>query len=159
MQLRGFSQPRYVWFDKGWSCYSTFERFHSRQRHQIVLMVDIRVCDPTLTKPLCRWIPNWLEAFCIYVTRDNSFLDHMVLNSIFSSSLAGAPLKVCPQGFSCCTVEMEEKLSQQSHTEIKAPVSRLSTNLQSTFKQRHDHFDSKKTHWAQTNTSPHCAAS
>ncbi|CAG5992781.1 unnamed protein product [Menidia menidia] len=56
-------------------------------------------------------------------------------------SLPGAPLKVCPQGFSCCTVEMEEKLSQQSHTEIKAPVSRLSTNLQSTFKQRHDHFD------------------
>ncbi|XP_068440115.1 glypican-4 [Clinocottus analis] len=36
---------------------------------------------------------------------------------------------------------MEEKLSQQSHTEIKAPVSRLSTNLQSTFRQRHDHFD------------------
>ena len=52
---------------------------------------------------------------------------------------------MCPQGFSCCTVEMEEKLSQQSHTEIKAPVSRLSTNLQSTFKQRHDHFDSKQT--------------
>ncbi|XP_028315792.1 glypican-4 isoform X2 [Gouania willdenowi] len=36
---------------------------------------------------------------------------------------------------------MEEKLSQQSHTEIKAPVSMLSTNLQSTFKQKHDHFD------------------
>lgn len=55
-------------------------------------------------------------------------------------------MKVCPQGFSCCTVEMEEKLSQQSHTEIKAPVSRLSTNLQSIFKQRHDSFDSKHTH-------------
>lgn len=36
---------------------------------------------------------------------------------------------------------MEEKLSQQSHSEIKAPVSRLSTSLQSTFRQRHDHFD------------------
>ena len=60
-------------------------------------------------------------------------------------SLPGAHLKVCPQGFSCCTVEMEEKLSQQSHTEIKAPVSRLSTSLQSTFRQRHDHFDSKQT--------------
>ncbi|XP_061784098.1 glypican-4 isoform X2 [Nerophis lumbriciformis] len=52
-----------------------------------------------------------------------------------------ASLKVCPQGYSCCTVEMEEKLSQQSHYEIKAPVSRLSTNLQSTFRQRHGHFD------------------
>ncbi|MEQ2243654.1 hypothetical protein ILYODFUR_009051 [Ilyodon furcidens] len=56
-------------------------------------------------------------------------------------SPTGASLKVCPQGFSCCTVEMEDKLSQQSHAEIKAPVFRLSTNLQSTFKQRHDHFD------------------
>lgn len=73
-----------------------------------------------------------------------------------ASSLPGAPLKVCPQGFSCCTVEMEEKLSQQSHTEIKAPVSRLSTNLQSTFRQRHDHFDSKQTHSAkQTHTHTH----
>ncbi|KAM4554989.1 glypican-4 [Odontesthes bonariensis] len=63
------------------------------------------------------------------------------VNDVPHKGINGAPLKVCPQGFSCCTVEMEEKLSQQSHTEIKAPVSRLSTNLQSTFKQRHDHFD------------------
>ncbi|XP_037636833.1 glypican-4 isoform X1 [Sebastes umbrosus] len=63
------------------------------------------------------------------------------VNDVPNKGVNGAPLKVCPQGFSCCTVEMEEKLSQQSHTEIKAPVSRLSTNLQSTFRQRHDHFD------------------
>ncbi|KAK5897442.1 hypothetical protein CesoFtcFv8_010506 [Champsocephalus esox] len=63
------------------------------------------------------------------------------VNDVPNQGVNGAPLKVCPQGFSCCTVEMEEKLSQQSHTEIKAPVSRLSTNLQSTFRQRHDHFD------------------
>ncbi|XP_057706781.1 glypican-4 isoform X2 [Corythoichthys intestinalis] len=36
---------------------------------------------------------------------------------------------------------MEEKLSQQSRYDIRAPVSRLSTNLQSTFRQRHEHFD------------------
>ncbi|CAF92893.1 unnamed protein product, partial [Tetraodon nigroviridis] len=54
--------------------------------------------------------------------------------------------------------EMEEKLSQQSHTEIKAPVSRLSTNLQSNFRQRHDHFDSKHTHLAPASTlyTLHC---
>lgn len=63
------------------------------------------------------------------------------VNDVPNKGVNGAPLKVCPQGFSCCTVEMEEKLSQQSHSEIKAPVSRLSTNLQSTFRQRHDHFD------------------
>ncbi|XP_056899279.1 glypican-4 [Takifugu flavidus] len=63
------------------------------------------------------------------------------VNDVPNKGVNGAPLKVCPQGFSCCTVEMEEKLSQQSHTEIKAPVSVLSTNLQSTFRQRYDHFD------------------
>lgn len=63
------------------------------------------------------------------------------VNDVPNKGVNGAPLKVCPQGFSCCTLEMEEKLSQQSHSEIKAPVSRLSTNLQSTFRQRHDQFD------------------
>ncbi|KAG9340974.1 hypothetical protein JZ751_020168 [Albula glossodonta] len=53
----------------------------------------------------------------------------------------GAHLKVCPQGYTCCTVEMEEKLSQQSRSDLKAPVSQLSSNLQSTFTQRHRHFD------------------
>uniref|UniRef100_A0A3B5LXJ8 Glypican-1 n=1 Tax=Xiphophorus couchianus TaxID=32473 RepID=A0A3B5LXJ8_9TELE len=67
------------------------------------------------------------------------------MNDAPNKVVNGAPLKVCPQGFTCCTAEMEDKLSQQSHTEIKAPVSRLSTSLQSTFKQRHDHFDSKQT--------------
>ncbi|MBN3323791.1 GPC4 protein, partial [Atractosteus spatula] len=36
---------------------------------------------------------------------------------------------------------MEEKLSQQSRSDLKAPVSQLSSTLQSTFKQRHSHFD------------------
>ncbi|XP_061691441.1 glypican-4 [Syngnathoides biaculeatus] len=63
------------------------------------------------------------------------------VNDVPNKGVNGASLKVCPQGFSCCTVEMEEKLSQQSHYDIKAPVSRLSTNLQSTFRQRHEHFD------------------
>ncbi|XP_017275286.1 glypican-4 [Kryptolebias marmoratus] len=62
-------------------------------------------------------------------------------NDVPNKGVHGAPLKVCPQSFSCCTVELEEKLSQQSHSEIKAPVSKLSTGLQSTFKQRHNHFD------------------
>ncbi|KAM9835618.1 glypican-4 [Syngnathus typhle] len=63
------------------------------------------------------------------------------VNDVPNKGVNGASLKVCPQGFSCCTVEMEEKLSQQSHYDIKAPVSRLSTNLVSTFRQRHQHFD------------------
>ncbi|CAL8356558.1 unnamed protein product [Merluccius merluccius] len=63
------------------------------------------------------------------------------VNDVPNKGVQGAPLKVCPQGFSCCTVEMEEKLSQQSHLDLKAPISQLSSNLQTTFKQRHFHFD------------------
>ncbi|XP_062332738.1 glypican-4 [Osmerus eperlanus] len=62
-------------------------------------------------------------------------------NDVPNKGIHGAPLKVCPRGVSCCTLEMEEKLSQQSHSDLKAPVSHLSNNLQTTFKQRHNHFD------------------
>ncbi|XP_036380800.1 glypican-4-like [Megalops cyprinoides] len=63
------------------------------------------------------------------------------LNDVPHEGVNGAHLKVCPQGFTCCTVEMEEKLSQQSRSDLKAPVNQLSSNLQSTFTQRHRHFD------------------
>ncbi|XP_076877348.1 glypican-4 [Brachyhypopomus gauderio] len=63
------------------------------------------------------------------------------INDVPNKGIHGAHLKVCPQGFSCCTLEMEEKLSQQSRTDLKAPVSQLSSTLQSTFTQRHQHFD------------------
>nr|XP_015207228.1 PREDICTED: glypican-4-like [Lepisosteus oculatus] len=63
------------------------------------------------------------------------------LNDVPHQGVNGAHLKVCPQGFTCCTAEMEEKLSQQSRSDLKAPVSQLSSTLQSTFKQRHSHFD------------------
>lgn len=94
------------------------------------------------------------------LTRKDSLWKWRGIYRVFSPSLPGAPLKVCPQGYSCCTLEMEDKLSQQSYTEIKAPVSRLSTNLQSTFKQKHDHFDSKQTqsHKHTQLFTPHCAA-
>ncbi|XP_055034011.1 glypican-4 [Misgurnus anguillicaudatus] len=63
------------------------------------------------------------------------------VNDVPNKGVHGAHLKVCPQGYSCCTLEMEEKLSQQSRTDLKAPVHQLSSNLQSTFTQRHRHFD------------------
>ncbi|XP_058845426.1 glypican-4 [Acipenser ruthenus] len=62
-------------------------------------------------------------------------------NDVPHQGVNGAQLKVCPQGFTCCTPEMEEKLSQQSRTDLRAPVTQLSSNLQSTFTQRHRRFD------------------
>ncbi|XP_072573715.1 glypican-4 [Paramormyrops kingsleyae] len=63
------------------------------------------------------------------------------LNDVPNQGVNGAHLKVCPQGFTCCTAQMEEKLSQQSRSDLKAPVSQLSSTLQSTFTQRNRHFD------------------
>lgn len=63
------------------------------------------------------------------------------VNDVPNKGVQGAHLKVCPQGFSCCTLEMEEKLSQLSRVDLKVPVHQLSSNLQSTFTQRHRHFD------------------
>ncbi|XP_034037375.1 glypican-4 [Thalassophryne amazonica] len=92
-----------------------------------------------------------LAVFCVSGTAEQKLKNCNEVRAAYSSKgfnvndvpnkVQGAPLKVCPQGFSCCTLEMEEKLSQQSHSEIKAPVSQLSTNLQNNFKQRHNHFD------------------
>ncbi|XP_012697182.1 glypican-4 [Clupea harengus] len=63
------------------------------------------------------------------------------VNDVPNKGVHGAHLKVCPQGYSCCTLEMEEKLSQQSRSDLKEPVNRLSSSMQSTFTQRHRHFD------------------
>ncbi|XP_062856518.1 glypican-4 [Trichomycterus rosablanca] len=63
------------------------------------------------------------------------------INDVPNKGVHVAHLKVCPQGFSCCTLEMEEKLSQQSCSDLKVPISQLSSNLQSTFTERHKHFD------------------
>lgn len=103
-----------------------------------VKMVSYCLCFPA-SSPIVELI---YRRFDIVVTHNLTVFLHAV--SPPPLSLTGASLKVCPQGFSCCTVEMEEKLSQQSHYDIKAPVSRLSSNLQSTFRQRHAHFDRKR---------------
>ncbi|XP_018598567.2 glypican-6-like isoform X1 [Scleropages formosus] len=62
-------------------------------------------------------------------------------NDVPSQGLSGVQLKVCPQGLTCCTLEMEEKLSQRSHSDLKAPVDQLSSNIHAMFTERHRHFD------------------
>lgn len=87
------------------------------------------------TIPPCLFPAHVLVPLVAFLSRQNfTFL-------LSLSVISGDHLKVCPQGFSCCTLEMEEKLSQQSRTDLKAPVHQLSSNLQNTFTQRHSHFD------------------
>ncbi|KAG7466990.1 hypothetical protein MATL_G00148500 [Megalops atlanticus] len=55
--------------------------------------------------------------------------------------ISGEHLRICPQGYTCCTSEMEDKLSQQSKLEFENLVEEASHTLRSTFMSRHKKFD------------------
>lgn len=56
---------------------------------------------------------------------------------------AGEHLRVCPQGNTCCTQEMEDKFGQQSKQDFENLVDEISQELRSTFISRHKRFDGK----------------
>ncbi|XP_013858503.1 glypican-6 [Austrofundulus limnaeus] len=55
--------------------------------------------------------------------------------------ISGEHLRVCPQGYTCCTSEMEDKLNQQSKLEFEHLVEKNSSNMRMTFVSRHKQFD------------------
>ncbi|XP_028296429.1 glypican-6-like isoform X1 [Gouania willdenowi] len=55
--------------------------------------------------------------------------------------ISGEHLRVCPQGYTCCTSEMEDKLHQQSKLEFENIVEESSHNMRTTFVSRHKKFD------------------
>lgn len=54
---------------------------------------------------------------------------------------SGDHLKICPQGYTCCSQEMEEKYSLQSKDEFKSVVSEQCNHLQAVFASRYKKFD------------------
>ncbi|TKC45792.1 hypothetical protein EI555_012234 [Monodon monoceros] len=50
-------------------------------------------------------------------------------------------LRICPQEYTCCTTEMEDKLSQQSKLEFENLVEETSHFVRTTFVSRHKKFD------------------
>ncbi|GLD47350.1 glypican-6-like protein [Lates japonicus] len=60
-----------------------------------------------------------------------------------SPAAIGEHLRVCPQGYTCCTSEMEDKLNQQSKLEFENLVEESSHNMRTTFVSRHKKFDGK----------------
>uniref|UniRef100_A0A8D2LS32 Uncharacterized protein n=1 Tax=Varanus komodoensis TaxID=61221 RepID=A0A8D2LS32_VARKO len=50
-------------------------------------------------------------------------------------------LRICPQEYTCCTSEMEDKLSQQSKLEFENLVEETSHFVRTTFVSRHKKFD------------------
>ncbi|XP_047437206.1 glypican-6a isoform X2 [Mugil cephalus] len=55
--------------------------------------------------------------------------------------ISGEHLRVCPQGYTCCTSDMEDKLNQQSKVEFENMVEESSYNIRTTFVSRHKKFD------------------
>lgn len=53
----------------------------------------------------------------------------------------GEHLRFCPQGYTCCTPEMEENLIQQSKLDFENLVENSSHNIRITFVTRHKMFD------------------
>ncbi|XP_061092271.1 glypican-6a isoform X2 [Conger conger] len=55
--------------------------------------------------------------------------------------ISGEHLRICPQGYTCCTTEMEDRLSQQSKLEFENLVDDASETLRTTFVSQHKKFD------------------
>ncbi|XP_060924654.1 glypican-6-like [Limanda limanda] len=55
--------------------------------------------------------------------------------------ISGEHLRVCTQGYTCCTTEMEDKLNQQSKKEFENLVEESSHKIRTMFVSRHKKFD------------------
>ncbi|KPP67013.1 glypican-1-like [Scleropages formosus] len=56
-------------------------------------------------------------------------------------SEAGEHLRVCPQGYTCCTSEMEEQLSNMSRQEVEKLVREAGRSLQTSLQNQYRSFD------------------
>ncbi|XP_060681919.1 glypican-6a isoform X1 [Hemiscyllium ocellatum] len=63
------------------------------------------------------------------------------LSNIPYQEISGEHLRICSKGYTCCTSEMEDKLSQQSKLEFENMVEETSHFLRTTFVSRHKKFD------------------
>ncbi|XP_006739133.1 glypican-4 [Leptonychotes weddellii] len=62
-------------------------------------------------------------------------------NDAPTHEINGDHLKICPQGYTCCSQEMEEKYSLQSKDDFKSVVSEQCNHLQAIFASRYKKFD------------------
>nr|XP_043886773.1 glypican-6-like [Solea senegalensis] len=68
------------------------------------------------------------------------------LDNVPHQEISGEHLRVCPQGYTCCTSEMEDKLNLQSKAEFENIVDESSRNMRTTFVARHKKFDETSSH-------------
>lgn len=70
-------------------------------------------------------------------------IENLFNSGYFLLCFSGDHLKVCSQGYTCCSQEMEEKYSQQSKHDFRNAVVELSNHLQTMFSSRYKKFDGK----------------
>lgn len=75
--------------------------------------------------------------------REANFLTILSFHPDTYLLIAGEHLRICPQEYTCCTTEMEDKLSQQSKLEFENLVEETSHFVRTTFVSRHKKFDGK----------------
>lgn len=63
------------------------------------------------------------------------------LANVPHQEISGEHLRVCPQGYTCCTSDMEDTLHLQSKVEFENLVEKTSHDMRATFVSRHKKFD------------------
>ncbi|XP_069752445.1 glypican-1-like [Narcine bancroftii] len=63
------------------------------------------------------------------------------VTAVPSTEISGEHLRICPQGYTCCTSEMEENLAKRSRSEFEGLVRNASRTVQAMLKAQHDSFD------------------
>lgn len=63
------------------------------------------------------------------------------LANVPHQEISGEHLRVCPQGYTCCTSDMEDTLHLQSKVEFEDLVEKTSHDMRATFVSRHKKFD------------------
>lgn len=63
------------------------------------------------------------------------------LHNVPHQEISGEHLRVCAQGYTCCTSDMEDQLGQQSKLDFERLVDDSSRNIRTTFTSRHKKFD------------------
>uniref|UniRef100_A0A8C3Y4Y1 Glypican 6 n=1 Tax=Catharus ustulatus TaxID=91951 RepID=A0A8C3Y4Y1_CATUS len=83
-----------------------------------------------------------MHNFCFAIFDSSNDLQWVILLGISPGNLnTREHLRICPQEYTCCTSEMEDKLSQQSKLEFENLVEETSHFVRTTFVSRHKKFD------------------
>ncbi|KAM4552312.1 glypican-1b [Odontesthes bonariensis] len=63
------------------------------------------------------------------------------LDDVPQSEISGEHLRICPQGYTCCTSDMEEKLASQSRMEVEGLLKESGRSLQAVLLEQQKAFD------------------